>query len=587
MEPARPRTERARRGTVVRPLDVRLVRNGVILVALAFVLLLLTVARTGALPRPQLAPAFDPVAAGAIAGELAREYPSRVPGTASSRGAVQSLLEKLDLYRLGPREITWTETVSGLGNVTLRNAVTVVRGSSPETIVVVANHDNRGRPGSRDDAAATAALIELARAYARSGTSAARPVPVHTLVFLAADAGAYGDLGLRHFLRTTPLRDDVAVVLALDGLGSAAPVRVDPTSHVRRSTAPFVLRTTAQRVVEQTGAEPLRPGLLDQLVSLALPYGRGAQSVALAEGAPAIRLGTFADTLAPANARPDLRQLGPLGRAAETLLQSLDAAVSLRAPTTAYIHLEGRAIRGWALALLLVAAAAPFFLGVLDLHSRCRRLGLDFRRARSVFGRRLAGWIVAFVAAFVVAAAGGLPGAGGGVPVADLPPLSGLYWATFLALPIGAALVTALLGRRAHDTPASDEDAVPQYAVAFAALSVSCVLIAIANPYCLMFVLPSLYAWFWLPQLRDRPSWMTDALVGLGFAGLAFGLVGLARVAGVGLDAPLYAIGLATSRTAPLLQTLGLVVWLAAATQVVAVAATTRTSSDRGGPLDD
>ncbi|MFN0155183.1 MAG: M28 family peptidase [Gaiella sp.] len=559
----------------MRPLDVRLVRNGVILVGVAFVILLLTVARTGALPRPQLAPAFDAEAATATAAGLAREFPTRVPGTSTAREAVASLRERLDLDRLGAREVVWREDLPGLGKVELRNLVVVVRGTSPETIVLVANHDNGGRPGSRDDAAAAAALLELSRAYARSGTTAARPVPLHTLVFLFADAGTYGSRGLRHFLRTTPLRDDVALVLALDGLGAAVPVRLDSTSAARRSTAPFIVRTARERISEETGRSPLRLGLADQLVSLALPYGEGAQAAALAEGVPAIRLGSFADSVAPANARPDLRRLPALGRASETLLQSFDSAISLRTPTAAFLHLDDRAIRGWALALLLVAGAVPFVLGTIDLVSRCRRLGIDLQRGRAAFTRRLAGWVAAVVAAFVAAFAAVLPG--NGEPLLSAAgPLADLHWATFLAFPLVAVLVTALLTRgRVRATP-DDASALADYTVAFAGLAACAVLTAIANPYALVFVLPSLYAWFWLPQLRDRPQWIADVLVGFGFAGLAFAIVGLGRIAGAGLDAPLFGIAMLTTRTVPLLQTAAFVLWLAAATQVVAVTAAER-----------
>jgi hypothetical protein len=108
--------------------------------------------------------------------------------------------------------------------------------------------------------------------------------------------------------------------------------------------------------------------------------------------------------------------------------------------------------------------------------------------------------------------------------------------------------------------------------IALASLVAAALLTAVTNPYALVFLLPSLYAWVWIPQLRDRPGWMTDTLLGLGFAGPVLVLVVLAQQLDLGLRSGLYAVALATSGTTPWGLVAAFLVWLAAATQIVGVA---------------
>ena len=169
MEAARPRgrRRRARRGTVDSPLNVRLVRVASLVVAPALLALLFSISTTGTLPRPALAPLFDANAAATLATQLATEYPSRVPGTPSAAGATRWYDETVASYGFETKEDTWREDVSGLGQVLLRNVVTVIPGRSAQTVIVVAHRDNQGA-GARfgENSSGTAALIELARGYA-------------------------------------------------------------------------------------------------------------------------------------------------------------------------------------------------------------------------------------------------------------------------------------------------------------------------------------------------------------------------------------------------------------------------------------
>jgi len=85
-------------------------------------------------------------------------------------------------------------------------------------------------------------------------------------------------------------------------------------------------------------------------------------------------------------------------------------------------------------------------------------------------------------------------------------------------------------------------------------------------------VLPSLYAWLWLP-LEARIA-VRAAVYGVGLLGPAVGLVLLGRELGLSvLDAALYVIGLFTVGYLPLGSALLALAWAAAAMQMAALAA--------------
>lgn len=576
MEPARPRVahRRPRRGTVERPLDTRLVRFGFFVVLAALVVAGFSIDRPGPLPAPALPARFDVSAARLLALELARDFPRRVPGSLGAEGATGWMQEKLALYGLDTQVDTWRENVTGLGKVTLRNVVTEVPGRSPETIVVVAHRDN-GDPGAgaSDNATGTAALIELARAYARTGTSGAgRATPLHTIVFLSSDGGDYGGVGALRFVTTYARRGDVSAVVALDGLGGRAAPRLEIGSYEARSPAAPLLRTVAARVAEQTGAEPLRPGWLTQLVGLALPFGYGEQAPFLAARIPAVRLGTAPEDPGGAADVPsalDRALFARLGRASEGLLRSLDTAVELSRATRGHVYLGDRIVHGWAIQLVLLASVVPFAVGVVDLLARCRRRGLHLGGALGALGTRLLfwGWVALLVG--IAAAAGLFPASG------ELPePPGARQYSAFGLVSVGALALLGWLRTRARlrkRREVAPEEELVGYAAALLCLLAAAVVLAVCCPYALAFVAPALYAWLWLP-LR-APSWPRDLLFGVGLIGPVLAVVAVAEQLDLGLSAPLYALGLVTQGIVPWPATFALLVWAAVAGQVGALTA--------------
>jgi Peptidase family M28 len=590
MEPARLGTSkrRARRGSIERPVDLRLARNLATLLALPLLLVVFTMARAGPLPAPDLPPAFDGATAAALTAELAGDNANRVPGSPGAASAARWFRDKLALYGLTVREDVWREDVAGVGRVELRNLATVVPGTLDETIVVVAHRDNNGlSAGANSDASGTAALIELARAYATAGTTESARTPLHTLVFLSADGGAFGSLGVARFASRSPLARRAVAVVSLDGLAGRATPRLEIGGLGAHSPPPTLVGTADARIATESGSAPAHPGFLDQLVALGLPFGYGAQAPVLGDGIPAVRITTGSDGGTPPGGDEigalDRTRLTQLGRASETLLTSLDAAVELPTTTGGALYLGERAVRGWSLELLLLVAVVPFGGAALDLLSRCRRRRLALAPAWRALRRRLGLWLVLVVLLGVAAVAGALPVEPTLPPPPDQPPVD--RW------PVGAIalglIVTALVWLRARArliprARARPEEDLAAYAVAFVALLGIAAWTTLVSPYTLIFLLPSLYAWLALPQLRHGPGWLTDVAFGIGLSGPVLALVVLAKQLDLGLRAPLYAASLLTTGVVPWGATLALAAWAAVASFVGAIAAGRYTApSDR------
>jgi hypothetical protein len=579
MEAARPggQRRRSRRRTVDRPLDTRLVRAASLVVAPALLALLFSVSATGALQQPPLDPVFDAEAAGAVAAELSTLYPSRVPGTLEAEDAALWYREQLSALGLLTREDVWTTDIPDLGEVELRNIVTVVPGRADETIIVVAHRDNAGVDAPfGDNASGTAALIELVRGYApQQGAADLRPQ--RTLVLVSTDAGAYGGAGAARFAGESEYVDTAIAAVALDGLGGGGRPRIAIAGDGPSSAPRALVGTVAARIEEQARVRPDMPSVLEQLVDLSIPYAAGEQSSFLARGVAAVTITTSepGDPKIPAGDPPGrlaVERFGALGRSSEALIASLDASLGAPLQTNAALFLDGRAASGWAVRLTLIVAVVPFVLGALDFLVRVRRRGLPLvpalRGIRTRFLTALYGGVVIAIAAF----AGVFP-TGDSLP---LPPQTSIVEdAQVVGLFVAAAAFVAgwLMARQrlTAAVPPTDEECLAGYAVALTWLSAVAVLFAIAKPFALVFVLPSLYAWLWLPL--QSQTWSRVATYVGGLVGPVAALLILGYELGLGpWDTALYTLGLATVGYISVALVLFALAWAAAATQLAALA---------------
>jgi Peptidase family M28 len=576
MEAARLRTRgrRARRGTVERPLNSRLVRVGFLVVAPAFAAFLFSISTTGTLPRSTLEPIFDGEAAATLADTLSVEYPSRVPGSVGAATAAHWYAETVRSLGLTTEEDVWSEDLADLGRVDLRNVTTVVPGRSSDAIVAVAHRDNAGSEQPyADGASGTAALIELARAFAPQ-QSGPDPLPQHTLVFVSTDAGAYGGAGAERFAKSSPFAEQAIAVIVLDDLGGRGRPRIAVAGDGAFSPARALVRTAAARVEEQVGVAPSLPSVATQLLDLGMPLAEGEQGRFLGHRIAAVKLGTE-DKHAPGPpvvGSSGAPRLGKLGRATEALIDSLDTSAGGKFRTPDTIFLADRTASGWTARLVLVLAVVPFALGLVDLLVRARRRRLPLAPAARALRARLGLALLAGGLVWLGAHTGILP-TGAALPLppyADLvafPPVAGLLLLAG-AFAIGWLVTRRRLARTAGTSPA---DRLAGLAVALALVCVVAIVLALAKPYALVFVLPSLYAWLWLP-LEARLVLRVGMFL-LGLAGPLVGLVLLANELGVSwIDAALYAVGLVTVGYVSFGTTVVALVWAAAAAQIGALA---------------
>jgi hypothetical protein len=363
----------------------------------------------------------------------------------------------------------------------------------------------------------------------------------------------------------------------LDGLGRRGRPRVAVAGNDPRSPARALVSTASARIAEQTGREPTLPSIATQLVDLAVPFAAGEQGPFLAREVAALTITTVepGDPEVPAGdsgAPLAEERLGQLGRATEALVGSIDASVGRAFRTPDSVFFGDRAASGWSIRLALVAAVAPFALGVLDLVARSRRRRLAFAPALRALRARALLWLFAGVLLWIAGVAGVLPT---GAPL-PLPPYSALVTdpnlAAIMLLTLG--LLLAWLAGRRHLVPvtrATPDERLAGYTVALAFMGVVALIVAIARPYALVFLLPSLYAWLWLP-LRSR-LWTRAVLFSIGVLGPVAGLVVLGNQLGLGpIETPLYVASLVTVGYVGLGSVLIALAWLTAGAQLAALA---------------
>ncbi len=571
-----PERRRSRPGSLERPINGRLYRGAWLLVGLPLLLLAFGVAHPPALHSlKSLPPAFDASQAASIARDLATTYPDRRPGTPDAKGAAAWFRRQLEPYGFKVRSEPFATTIDGR-RTTLVNLVTAKRGIgiSPPEIIVMAHRDDSGTGnGLNDNASGTAALIELARSYAPTAAAQRVKVP-YTLVFLSTDGAVDGARGAAQFAAEQEGHAKILGVVNLDSIAGHGRPRLVFGADTSRSPAPGLLETLRAALAHRGNGEPARPSALQQLVSLGFPFDPYEQAPFVSRGIPAVTMTTAAAR--PPNGRGrgtrlDVAHLGVIGLAAEDTVDSLEQGVSLAQGPASYIFLGSRLIRGWALEIVLVAMLLPFLAAAVDLFARCRRRRIRIAPALRSFRSRLGFW--AWVGAvFLFFRAIGLWGGEDG----HAPPLDSVSWPlgtiAALALLAGAGWLVAR-SRLLPTRPIQPEERLAGYSGALLALAVVGLLLAATNPFALIFVLPSLHAWLWLPQVQNRRPAVRAGVLLVGFSGIAYLAWSFAGHYGLGWDAPWYIVKLFAVGYAPFpLFVIG-IVWLAAAGQVAALAA--------------
>jgi hypothetical protein len=574
-----PPRRRARRGSLERPVSGRIYRAAWLAAAVPLLVAAFSLGTPVALQEPRLPPSFDGTTALQFAQEFTRRNPDRRPGSSGALRATEWVAARLRDYKFTVQRQEFTADVPGLGRQRFVNLVATAPpraqqavARSPQTIVIMAHRDNLGfSPGGNDNGSGTGALLELARDIGNSSLT-------HSVVLLSEDGGAYGSLGAAEFARDSGLGDRLAAVINLDAIGGSGAPRLEFAGETSRTPAATLVATAESAVTTQAERQPERPSAGAQLVDLAFPFTLYGQGPFIAQGVPAITL-TSAGTRPPPSgadtpANIDAARLDQFGRSAQTLLGSLDSAADVARGTQSYVWVGSRLVRGWTIQFLFLTALLPFLAAVVDLFARCRRRHIPLRPALRSLASRLGVWVWAGALFAFFALIGILP-SGESRPIAPDTQAAG-DWAVAALFALGGFSLLAWLVVRPQLVPrrsVTRPEELGGHLAAMLGLGIVALVVAAQNPFALLFVLPSVHAWLWLPHASERGRPVALAVYALGFAGPLILLGSFAFRFDMGLDALWYVLALTSIGYVPVPLAAAFLAWGAVAAQAGAVAA--------------
>jgi hypothetical protein len=500
-------------------LDPRIYRTGLVVAALALVVLAFSLKDQQTALNPTLAPsAFNGENVAAKMTTIAKTDPSRRPGSDGDQSLAVTIRNTLNHYGFAPTTDTFTgRTVDG--TVPLENVVGMRPGTENGSIVIMAPRDALGSP-AQAAASGSAMLMELARVL--------QGETLHRSVVLASTSGTQGTAGAIRLAAS--LGGPVDAVLVLGDVASShvkQPV-ILPWS-TRQAVAPTGLRNTvASALAAQTSVSNGFTGLGGQFAHLAFPFTLGQQAPFGAHGIPAVELSLSGEQGPAADAAfMDPDQLTAVGRAVLTSISALDSGATLPAPAP-YVLLGGKVVPGWAISLFVLSLLVPVLMTTIDGVARARRRGHVIWRSLTVVLAAAVPFVLLVGIVLLARLIGVLPAAPPGPVAAGAIPLSGggvaLLVVMALVLLGGSAGVLALARRlptRTRQSRRPPEGLSSDGAVA-GLLVVMCLItfvIWLSNPFAAFLLVPALHLWLWAvsPDVRV-PLPLRLILIAIGIA---------------------------------------------------------------------
>jgi hypothetical protein len=499
-------------------LDPRIYRTGLVVAALALVVLAFSLKDQQTALNPTLAPsAFSGENVYAKMTAIAKTDPSRRPGSDGDQSLAVTVRNTLTHYGFSPTTDTFTgRTVDG--TVPLENIVGMRPGTESGSIVIVAPRDALGSP-ARAAASGSAMLMELARDL--EGET------LHRSVVLASTSGTQGTAGAIRLAAN--LAGPIDAVLVLGDVASThiqQPI-ILPWS-TRQAVAPTGLRNTlASALAAQTSLTNGFTGLGGQFAHLAFPFTLGQQAPFGAKGIPAVELSLSGEQGPGADAQTmDADELNGVGRAVLTTISALDSGETLPAPS-AYVLLGGKVVPGWAISLFVLSLLVPVLMTTIDGVARARRRGHVLWRSLTVVLAAAVPFVLLVGIVLLARLLGVLPVAPPGPVAAGAIPLSGggiallLVMGAVLLGGCGGVLVLArrLPTRRPSRRPPeglSSDGALAGLLVVMCAITF---VIWLSNPFAAFLLVPALHLWLWAisPDVRV-PFPLRLLLIALGIA---------------------------------------------------------------------
>jgi hypothetical protein len=446
-----------------------------------------------------LAPAvFESTGAVPVARQIVDAAPERQPGSAGDERAADLVKKSFEEIPGGTvSEQTYDSSYAG-EDVSLRNVILTLPGTSPRTIALIAARDSASGPGAASSAAATGVLVELAQALSATDHE-------KTVVVVSTDGGADGASGARTFLDDYPHRDLIEAALVVSQPGAAD--RKQPylvTSSAGASSGSVQLAETAARDIEAAVKQrPDREDAFTQLSRLAFPDGLGEQAVLIDGGVDALAVSAAGERPIPASrdteedVSPD--SIAEFGRATLATVLALDASsAELSHGPDSYVRIGSNLVPGGSLALLALMLLLPAGAAAVDGLARASRNALGVAPSLLWATAIAAPPLAALVALYLFALVGLIPR-----PAFPFDPASFdlgfsevLVFVVLFGLVAGGYAFLGLLRPSARTSPEARATATGLV------LFVAALLAWFVNPFLALFGI--LLAHCWIPVLRFR-----------------------------------------------------------------------------------
>ena len=332
-----------------------------------------------------LAPdAFEGASTLAELNSLAQRFPDRRPGSPGDRELATHVAHSLEAlggtagggFTVHVRRFS-AQTTSG--ERTLSTVIAVRPGSTSETpIAILAHRDAASAGPARAELSGTAALLELARAFAARETR-------RTIVLVSTSAGSAGAAGAKDFadMRSQLLGGgaegaghgslDAAIVLGDLANARTRKPFVVPYSDGYGSAPLQLQRTVSDAINHETGSDPGAPSTIGQLAHLALPFTVGEQGPLDAAGIPAVLVQVSGERGPSSRDGVSQERLEAVGRGVLSAVNALDAAPDASASMQSGLLLQRQTMPAWALRLLVGALLLPPLIVAADGFARLRR----------------------------------------------------------------------------------------------------------------------------------------------------------------------------------------------------------------------
>jgi hypothetical protein len=486
-------------------------------VAVAVFLLQAAVARTPRLVVVSAPARFDAAAALYDTRLLADSFQNRVTGTATGRVAAEWLATRFEQVGLAVAEQRFPIALHGQAREG-RNIIARAGGRGRGAIVLLAHYD--GPTTSSQSAAASASgvgiLLELARILE------SRPHR-HPFVYVALDAGTWGQVGAAHVVAALGGADSVLAAISVDHVanGAAAGATISGVGQ-GPGYAPLWLRVAAADAFARDGTPLQDVGPLEEWYLRTVRLSEADQGPLVARGIPAISLGTRpanpgyarflyhtpgdrVETLDPAAFRQ-------LGGGIERLVLSIDRSPPLSG-SFSYLRVgSDRLIRGAG----IVVAAILLFLPLLVTTWQAVRAARVEPAARACLPAEVASaagwWVVAglgWVALQGLVASGLLPRFALYPATERDPFLYDVRWLPILGWVAAMFVAARLLARVRLRFQYAGSHPFAGRAAALATLVVVAALALLINPFGAVWLL-TMPAWLW-PWIGPTRRTMTGA----------------------------------------------------------------------------